>query len=154
MQSEFQRKLNNFFSNRNGIDEIGFVCFGLNIVFAILWFFIPDYYIFLFLELAAFGYSLFRIFSKNIYQRQKENTAFCNFFKRIFKKGTKNRPKRQRIIKVKKQKVKKEKVIKDKNYIYKACPHCNSEIKIKKGKKGERIIMCTKCYTETKFKIK
>ena len=66
MQSEFQRKLNNFFSNRNGIDEIGFICFGLNIVFAILWFFIPDYYIFLFLELASFGYCLFRIFSKNI----------------------------------------------------------------------------------------
>ena len=153
MQSEFQRKLNNFFSNRNGIDEIGFVCFGLNVVFAILWFFIPDYYIFLILELIAFGYCLFRIFSKNIYQRQKENTAFVNFFKKIFKRGTKSRPKRQKVIKVKKQKVKKEKVKKDKNYIYKVCPNCKSEIKIKKGKKGDRIVMCTKCYTETKFKI-
>ena len=73
MQSEFQRKLNNFFSNRNGIDEIGFVCFGLNIVFAILWFFIPDYNIFLILELIAFGYCLFRIFSKNIYQYTIKN---------------------------------------------------------------------------------
>lgn len=151
MQNNFQRKINNFFSNRNGVDEISLTCFVLNIIFAILWFIFNDLYVFLVLELICFSYCIFRIFSKNVYQRQKENIAFCNFFKNIFK--SKNKAKRKTTIKVKAKKVKEDKVKKDKNYIYKQCPNCKSEIKISRNKKGERIIMCTKCYTESKFKI-
>lgn len=153
MQSDFQKKINNFFSNRNGIDELGVVFLFLNIVFSVLWYFFKEMHVFLVLEIICLTYLIFRIFSKNVYQRQKENMAFVNFFKKIFKRGTKDRPKRQKTIKVKQKKEKKVMVKKDKNYIYKICPYCSNELKIKKGKKGERIILCTRCYNETKFKI-
>ena len=46
-----------------------------------------------------------------------------------------------------------KKVKKDKNFIYKTCPHCNNELKISKTKKGNRLIMCTKCYNEINVKV-
>lgn len=158
MQSNFQQKLNNFFSNRNGIDELGFTSFIISIIFSILSMFFPKLLIFYILQLIFLSYSIFRILSRNVYQRQKENTAFCNFFRNIFKRGTKKHPKRQKTIKVKEPKVKKvkpkkQKIKKDKNYLYKNCPHCNKELKISKKIKGERIVMCTNCYNEIKVKV-
>ena len=82
MQSDFQKKINNFFSNRNGIDELGVVFLFLNIVFSVLWYFFKEMHIFLVLEIICLAYLIFRIFSKNVYQRQKENMAFVNFFKK------------------------------------------------------------------------
>ena len=158
MASNFKQSSRNFFSSRNGLDELVMISFGVGIIFAILNNFFPELVVFYILQILSYGYGVFRIFSGNVYQREKENAAFLNFFKRLFTKGSKNRPKRQKTIKVKekKVKVKKEKVKKvkkDKNFIYKNCPHCNNELKISKSKKGNRLIMCTKCYNEISIKV-
>ena len=153
MESKFQRKLREFFAYRNGLDEIGIVCFIISFIFSILNVIFPKIFVFYILSTILIVYVIFRIMSRNVNQRQKENYAFTNFFSRIFKIGSKDRPIRQKTIKVKEAKVKKEKVIKDKNYVYKNCPHCNNTLKISKKVKGDRLIMCTKCYNETHFKI-
>lgn len=153
MESKFQRKLREFFAYRNGLDEIGIVCFIISFIFSILNVIFPKILVFYILSTILIVYVIFRIMSRNVNQRQKENYAFTNFFSRVFKRGSKDRPIRQKTIKVKEAKVKKEKVIKDKNYVYKNCPHCNNTLKISKKVKGDRLIMCTKCYNETHFKI-
>ena len=158
MESKFQRKLREFFAYRNGLDEIGIVCFIVSFIFSILNVIFPKIIVFYILSIVLIFYVIFRIMSRNINQRQKENYAFTRFFSNIFKRGSKDRPIKQKPIKVneskvKKEKKKKEEIIKDKNYVYKNCPHCNNTLKISKKIKGERIIMCTKCYNETHFKI-
>ena len=149
MESKLKRNVRNFFSKRNGIDDLAVVCFVIGLIPIIVGIFFPQiYYLFIIGGLFVL-YSLFRIFSRNIYFRERENMAFCNLFKK------KNKVRRQRPIKAKKEKkVKQPKVKKDKNFIYKNCPHCNNELKISKGKKGEIIIMCGKCYNEIKFNVK
>lgn len=147
MESKLKRNVNKFFSSRNGLDELALVSIVISLIFTVLVIFFKDIIVFYIFAVLFFLYALFRILSRSILLRERENTAFCNLFKR------KNRVKKQKTIKVKEKKVKEPKVKKDKNFIYKTCPHCNNELKIKKGKKGERTIMCGKCYNETKFKI-
>lgn len=151
MNNSFKDRIRIFFQNRNGIDELALVSFFLSLLFSLLALFFKNFVLIILyiIELLFFAYFLFRVLSKNIYARSKENNAFCSFFKNIFKKKTKY--KKQKTIKVKKVKEKKQK--KDKNYIYKKCPYCNSELKILKKYKGQRTVMCTKCYNEIVFKI-
>lgn len=149
MESKLKRTVNRFFSRRNGLDELALLSIIIALIFTILSIVFPEIYYFYAVAVVFGLYGFFRIFSKNIYARENENTAFCNLFKR------KNKVRKQKTINVKEKKVKEKKVKikKDKNFIYKNCPNCNNELKISKGKKGERIIMCGKCYTEIKFKI-
>ena len=149
MESKLKRSINKFFSSRNGLDELALASLILSLIFTVLVAFFKDIIIFYVLSVIFFLYTLFRILSRSILLRERENTAFCNLFK------PKNKVRKQKTIKVKEKKVKekKVKVKKDKNFIYKTCPHCNNELKIRKGKKGERTILCGKCYNETKFKI-
>ena len=149
MESKLKRSINKFFSSRNGLDELALASLILSLIFTVLVAFFKDIIIFYVLSVIFFLYTLFRILSRSILLRERENTAFCNLFK------PKNKVRKQKTIKVKEKKVKekKVKVKKDKNFIYKTCPHCNNELKIIKRKKGERTIMCGKCYNEKKFKI-
>ena len=46
MASRFKQNMQNFFSGRNGLDELGLVCFILSIIFSILNMFFPNLVIF------------------------------------------------------------------------------------------------------------
>lgn len=150
MNNSFKDRLRNFFINRNGIDELGLVSFFLSLLTSIVALFFKNYVLIILyvVELLFLAYFIFRVLSKNIFARRKENNAFCDFFKNLFKRKTKY--KKQKTIKVKEKKVKEKK---DKNYIYKNCPYCNSQLKLLKKYKGQRTVMCTKCYNEVIFKI-
>lgn len=160
MASRFKQNMQNFFSGRNGLDELGLVCFILSIIFSILNMFFPNLVIFYILDLIFVIYAFFRFFSRNVYKRELENERFTNFFKNIFKRGSKQRPIKVKPIKEKKVKVKKVKVKKekekkkDKNYLYHRCPHCNNIIKVSRKIKGEKLVMCMKCYNEISIKVK
>ena len=150
MASRFKQNMQNFFSGRNGLDELGLVCFILSI----------NLVIFYILDLIFVIYAFFRFFSRNVYKRELENEKFTNFFKNIFKRGSKQRPIKVKPIKEKKVKVKKVKVKKekekkkDKDYLYHRCPHCNNIIKVSRKIKGEKLVMCMKCYNEISIKVK
>ena len=65
------------------------------------------------------------------------------------------KPIKEKKVKVKKVKVKKEKEKKkDKDYLYHRCPHCNNIIKVSRKIKGEKLVMCMKCYNEISIKVK
>ncbi len=79
----------------------------------------------------AFAYNIFRMFSRNIAARQKENAAFLRlktrvavFFRRLF----------------------------DRKHAYRACPHCKAQLRLPK-KRGVHTVGCPKCGRDFKVKI-
>ena len=77
---------------------------------------------------ALFSVWVFRMLSKNIYARERENAVFCNFLYKIRPKAVllKNR-------------------IKDiKTKRYRTCPHCKEVLRLPK-KRGKHEVRCPKC---------
>jgi len=63
----------------------------------------------------------FRMFSKNIYKRRRENEKFCGFFKLIRNKF------RDR-----------------KTHVYRKCPKCKAVLRLPKAK-GKHTVVCPRC---------
>lgn len=79
----------------------------------------------------AFAYNIFRMFSRNIAARQKENMIFLGLknkvtfaFKRLF----------------------------DRKHAYRTCPHCKAQLRLPR-KKGVHTVGCPKCHKDFKVKI-
>ncbi|MCQ2419372.1 MAG: hypothetical protein MJ085_06250 [Clostridia bacterium] len=68
------------------------------------------------LSLALFGYALFRVLSRNIAARQRENRAYLRFRSRLS----------------------------DREHRYYACPKCNQTVRVPKGR-GKIRIKCPSC---------
>lgn len=111
------------FIGRNGPDHFSF---GLTILaFVLSLIRIPYVYL---LSLAIMAYAIFRMFSKNIEQRRKENYAFLRVV---------NKPKTWYYkTKVKHKQRKLYKVFK--------CPNCFQKLRVPKGK-GKVKIRCSNC---------
>ena len=72
-----------------------------------------------FLNLLAYVplfWCIFRMYSRNLEARRRENTAFLNFFNHL----------------------------KDREHRYYACPKCKQQVRVPKGK-GKIAIICPKC---------
>lgn len=80
-------------------------------------------------------YTFFRVFSKNITARQKENSKYL-ILKRKFLQGFGNIKKR----------------FADKTHVYRKCPHCKATLRFPR-KKGNHNAVCPKCKKELKIKI-
>lgn len=81
--------------------------------------------------LLIFVYYMYRVFSRNITARQKENTAFVRCWSKLalpFKR------------------------IKDKEHVYRRCPHCRATVRLPK-KKGKHTVCCPACHTDFGVKI-
>jgi len=120
-------QLNNFFARlfqgRNGPDPLSFALTVLAVIINLLP--IPYGYI---LALAIVAWAIFRMFSKNIARRQKENLSFMNLFNRVklwyykVKAGGQQR----------------------KFYKVFICPKCRQKLRVPRGK-GKVSIKCSKC---------
>lgn len=71
---------------------------------------------------------IFRMLSKNIYARERENAVFCNFLYKVRPKITLMKD-RIRDIKTKR---------------YRTCPHCKEVLRLP-NKKGKHGVKCPKC---------
>ena len=124
----FKNKISRFFYGRYGNDTLGrtllWIYIGLVLVYTVISLFIPDaflYVIFLLLSCALVFYMFFRIFSRNIAARRKENEKFCGFFKLL-----RNR-------------------IRDrKTHVYRKCPKCRAVLRLPKSK-GKHTVVCPRC---------
>ncbi len=67
------------------------------------------------------GYSVFRLFSKNVVARRRENERFCGFFK-----------------------LRKNKFRDRKTHIYRKCPGCRVVLRLPRAK-GKHTVVCPKC---------
>ena len=126
-QMRRNRGFGRFFIGRNGADQLYqfmmWCCLGLaiaNLFFGNVWIYG--------VELALLGFATYRLLSRNIARRQKENQAFLNFFGRIGKwfKRLGNRWRDR------------------KTHVYKKCPNCKNYLRLPKIQ-GAHTVCCPCC---------
>ena len=143
----FRERLARFMQGRNGADNlarftngVGFVLVLVALVFTIIGtgmigrndtaalVFRILYWVTFALGAGLLIYSLFRMFSRNVYKRQAENTRYLYRMNRLrrkwesFKERWKNR----------------------KDYKYLRCQHCGQMLRVPRNK-GKIRVTCTKC---------
>jgi len=159
--SKFGYKLQQFMAGRNGNDDIGKLLMGVYLILAVINLFAKSYVIQA-IEFLVFFYWIFRVFSRNLFARRRENEIFLrflrrirDFFGRIFAKmGFKSlkRSHTAKIKKVKTAKPKKQEPSVDKDHVLRDCPICKKSLKLRKIK-GERLVLCPACHNEVRIKI-
>lgn len=125
-----KEKINKFFQGRYGSDELHSL---LMILFVILFliYCITKSYIFNILSFCTIAYAIFRMLSKNIIKRQKENQKFLYYKNNIsswFKRTKSN-------------------LSKSSSFCIYLCPKCRQKVRVPKGK-GKICIKCPKCSKE------
>ena len=125
--SRLRESFERFMVGRYGPDQLYNFLFGSYVALLVLNLFVNSLLLAL-LELSVLIYMLFRLFSRNIYKRQKENAWYLEFSKkpRDFFGLMKNR-------------------IRDrKTHVYRVCPACKSNLRLPK-QKGKHTAVCPRC---------
>ena len=132
---KFKTKLQRFFYGRYGNDTLGrvllWVYIGLLLVYTVLSLFDPSaflYVIYLLLSTALVIYMFFRMLSRNIPARRRENEKFCGFFKLL-----RNRFRDH------------------KTHVYRKCPKCHAVLRLPKSR-GKHTVVCPRC--KERFSVK
>ena len=122
----FVYKIQQFMYGRNGVDGLGIAILVLNFIVRM---FSPFSILFYLLSWALLVLFIYRVFSKNLYQRRKENNFFMKYFYKVsnyFKSATSLARERA--------------IVKKTHKIY-LCPKCKKRLKVPKGK-GKIEISC------------
>ena len=134
----FRDRLARFMWGRYGIDGL---YYGLLVTYFVTWFLQavvkPDIAkaILSLIGLVALIFMLFRVFSKNIPARRKENDKFMKIWTKI----------KNFFI------LQKNKIRDFKHYTYKKCPACKATLRLPR-KKGTHNVVCPKC--RNRFEVK
>ena len=128
------QRLAAFMSGRNGIDQLGLVCIVGSLVLQVAAS-LTGLSLLMLLSMAAYGYSIFRIFSRKSYKRQQENEQFAAWWANTRTKTV--------------QFWKRVKLMRQ--YKYFKCPQCKALLRLTRGV-GEKDICCPKC--QNRFKQK
>ncbi len=128
----FIYRIQQFMYGRNGIDGLGIAVLILSIVSRSIFTFTFNriFYIINLLLLVVF---IYRVFSKNLYKRRKENSFFMKYFYKVsgyFKSASSLARERA--------------IVKQTHKIY-VCPKCKKRLKVPKGK-GKIEISCPCSY--------
>ncbi len=127
----FRDKLARFFYGRYGIDSLYYALFATYFILWVILLFIGNPIIRIVLSLlqtAVLVFMIYRMLSRNIYKRRRENEIFLKLFKPVksFFILTKNR-------------------IRDaKSFRYRKCPHCKAMLRLPK-RKGNHPVICPRC---------
>ena len=127
-------KLQCFMAGRYGPDELYRFLFLLYAILLVLNCFIHSAGISIALWILLF-YTLYRMMSKNISARQKENAKYLLIKNKLTKdiKSTIDR-------------------FKDKEHVYRRCPHCKAMLRFPR-KKGKHNAVCPKCKKDLKVNV-
>lgn len=133
--NRFRYRLQRFMTGRYGLDELYYFLLILYTFFVVLNVFIRSAEIYI-AAWVLLIYSLFRVLSRNISARQKENAKFlvlksksAKFFRSL--QGR----------------------IKDKEHVYKKCPHCKATLRFPR-KKGKHDAVCPRCKGKMKVNVR
>ncbi len=128
-------RLYRFMAGRNGNDSLGNALIVLYLALFILNIFIGSPIISI-LILVIMGYEIFRMLSRNIYARQKENRAWLKVWGKFkgFFKMIRNRFRDR------------------KTHVYRKCPACKNNLRLPK-KKGKHTVNCPCCHKRFEVKI-
>ena len=127
---EWRKKLERFMIGRYGVDSFSRFLNGCILVLLVMQMFIPRSGIY-FLTLLLLFYNYFRIFSKNIPARFRENEYFLRL---QFRFDLKLKSWKASLTEIRKY------------HIYR-CPGCGQKLRIPRGR-GKIQIRCPKCHTE------
>lgn len=125
---KFKNKLYRFMYGRNGTDTLGSVLawtyFALVLIYTVIGFFWSNaiftvFYLITSMTLIFFVF--FRMFSRNLVKRRRENEKFCNFFK-----------------------LRKNKFRDRKTHVYRKCKKCGAVLRLPKAK-GKHFVVCPRC---------
>ena len=127
----FQR----FMADRNGIDRLCRFMFIVYMVFVIMNIFANSLVIYI-LSLLLMAFTVFRIFSRNLWKRQRENLFYIRESERVksFLLRQRNRFRDR------------------KTHKYVKCGNCKSHLRVKRVK-GEHTVRCPRCHSTFKVKI-
>lgn len=125
-----RQKIQRFMAGRYGADQLGQVYLGFAMVFLLISMF-SRWNIFYALALGLMGYEYYRMLSRQVEKRYRENQKFMNWCYGLAVK--KNR--------------RKEQAQQRKIYHFYKCPSCKQKVRVPKGK-GKICITCPKCKTE------
>jgi hypothetical protein len=132
--NDIKERFNSFMIGRNGFDPLCKLLLYIAAIVFVVNIFLETLY-FACVSLILVGYAIFRIFSRNIYQRKKECDAYLNFIKRFKNYFALKRVKwRDR-----------------KTHVFRKCPKCKNVLRLPK-KKGKHTVNCPAC--RNKFDIK
>ncbi len=123
---KFKYKLAQFMSGRYGPDEFYYFLLIFYTALLVINVFLHSPGISLALWVILF-YMLFRILSKNISARQKENAKYLIVKNIVFKFFRQSKER-----------------LSDKEHIYKKCPHCKATLRFPR-KKGKHEAFCPRC---------
>lgn len=127
-------KLMQFMSGRYGIDALFYVLFAVAAVLVIANMFIGSIVLQLIID-AVLVYAFYRVLSRNITARRKENQALMHM---AFKIREKQNVRRQRKA--------------DYTHVYKKCPQCHAVLRLPR-RKGKHTTICPKCSKEFKVYV-
>jgi hypothetical protein len=130
---------------RNGIDNFHHFLFWVIMILSLINIYFKSWVISAITFLLLI-YSIFRVLSRNVYRRQKENQIYLKYVAKL--RGIYNKSK-----KVVKSKIS---ILKDrwrdrKTHVYKKCPHCKNTLRLPKIK-GKHTAACPCC--DARFDVK
>lgn len=132
---KFTSKLSRFFYGRYGHDTLNKVLTVVYLIWLIAFTiatFIVNHIAFSIIgwciTIALFAWTTFRMLSRNIVARRKENEKFCGFFK-----------------------LRRNKFRDRKTHVYRKCKSCKAVLRLPKSK-GKHFVVCPKC--KNRFEVK
>ncbi len=131
----FRYKLMRFMSGRYGTDAMFYVLVFVSFALAIVNIFLRLLILQLIVDVLII-YAVFRMLSRNIEARRRENAWALRLLENINRRQ--NLKRRQRA---------------DYNHIYKKCPKCRAVLRLPR-KKGKHKTVCPKCNHEFSVKVK
>ncbi|MBQ8209181.1 MAG: hypothetical protein IJZ35_01165 [Clostridia bacterium] len=138
--NNFLMKLRSFMAGRNGIDKLTYGLLVVYCIFAAVKVFLRAFYVpyivVSILQYAFLGYIIYRIMSKNLQKRYRENAAFERFLT-AWKPYFEHLKLRVQFIKT---------------HRFRTCKHCGEFLRLKKVR-GTRNIRCPRCGNDLKFHI-
>ena len=134
--NRFQKFIRRMMVGRNGLDVLNQLLFGLYLVAWIVDWFVDSWMMSAGVMLIVLVF-LFRFFSKNLYQRNKENQAwlrflrpFVSFFRLQMRKWNER-----------------------KTHRFRRCKQCKTVLRIKRVK-GKHTVVCPRCQHENTVRIR
>ena len=132
------QKLREFMYGRNGIDALYHFLFWIIIILTLLNIFLKSQVV-PYITILIFIYAIFRVLSRNVYRRQKENQIFLSMVSKI----------RRFLSKIKHKITSNLSLIKSKwrdrkTHVYKKCPKCKNTLRLPKIK-GKHTAACPCC---------
>ena len=127
-------KLMKFMSGRYGLDALFYVLFAISAVLVVVNMFVGSIILQLVID-AIMIYALYRVLSRKIAARRRENLLVTGIAHEIKKRRSIRRQRRA-----------------DYTHIYKKCPRCHAVLRLPR-RKGKHTTVCPKCSKEFKVHV-